>query len=92
MRRPIIATSAYRRELRRYVRKHPREAAQIADVLARLEADAFQPSLKAHKLQGKYAGRWACSGGYDLRIVFVFILTDAESIALLTIGTHDDVY
>jgi mRNA-degrading endonuclease YafQ of YafQ-DinJ toxin-antitoxin module len=39
------------------------------------------------------SGIWASSGGYDVRIVFRFIQTaDAEMIALLSIGTHDEIY
>lgn len=36
---------------------------------------------------------WACSAGYDLRIVFKYVEDeDGEAISLLTIGTHDEVY
>ena len=34
--------------------------------------DPFDPALETHKLKGKLAGAWACSAGYDLRIVFDF--------------------
>jgi mRNA-degrading endonuclease YafQ of YafQ-DinJ toxin-antitoxin module len=32
--------------------------------------DAAHASLRTHKLRGSLAGCWACSAGYDLRIVF----------------------
>ena len=36
---------------------------------------------------------YACSAGYDVRIVFEFFRhKGAEAIQLVTIGTHDDVY
>jgi mRNA-degrading endonuclease YafQ of YafQ-DinJ toxin-antitoxin module len=58
-----------------------------------LAADCFHPRLKTHKLRGELEGSWACSAGYDLRIVFKFIgYEGAEAILLLTVGTHEEVY
>jgi mRNA interferase YafQ len=58
-----------------------------------LAEDAFQPSLKTHKLKGELAGSWACGAGYDLRIIFEFVQHEgAEAIQLQMVGTHDDVY
>ncbi|MEA3414675.1 MAG: plasmid stabilization protein [Thermodesulfobacteriota bacterium] len=55
----------------------------------------FAPQLETHKLKGKLSGSWACSAGYDLRIVFDFVKAkkgSADDILLLAIGTHDEVY
>jgi len=58
-----------------------------------LSEDAFHPQLKTHKLKGKLAGSWACSAGYDLRVVFEFVKhKGAEAILLESVGTHDEVY
>ncbi len=58
-----------------------------------LHDDAFDARLKTHKLKGDLVGVWACSAGYDLRILFEFVThSNAEAILLLTIGTHDEVY
>ena len=62
-------------------------------MLENLAVDAFAPRLRTHKLKGGLDGVWACSAGYDLRILFDFI--DGENgptILLITIGTHDSVY
>ena len=68
-------------------------AQAIGSTLALLEADAFDPRLRTHKLKGKLDGSWACSAGYDLRIIFSFVQQeDAEAILLETLGTHDEVY
>ena len=68
----------------------------MADVEAALQVlaqDAFDPRLKTHKLSGDLAGVWACSAGYDLRILFEFVEHEgAEAILLLTVGRHDEVY
>lgn len=58
-----------------------------------LSEDAFHPKLKTHKLKGNLEGSWACSSGYDLRIVFEFVASEgSEAILLQTLGTHDEVY
>jgi mRNA-degrading endonuclease YafQ of YafQ-DinJ toxin-antitoxin module len=59
------------------------------EVVYQLSLEPFQPSLKTHKLSG-FPNCWACSAGYDLRIIFEF--QDNGSIFLLSIGTHDEVY
>jgi len=81
--------------LRRTIRKHPEINEDLQSVLQSLLDNPFQPSLQTHKLKGKLEGSWACSAGYDLRIVFDFV--DAEEgsekdILLIDIGTHDEVY
>jgi mRNA-degrading endonuclease YafQ of YafQ-DinJ toxin-antitoxin module len=58
-----------------------------------LVTNCFHPSLKTHKLRGDLEGCWACSAGYDLRVVFKFVeYEESEAILLLTIGTHEEVY
>jgi len=49
--------------------KRPTLRAEIEQTLKLLAEDRFAPSLETHKLKGKLAGFWACSVGYDLRIV-----------------------
>jgi len=45
-----------------------------------------------HKLKGKLKNSWACSAGYDLRIVFQFVRHQQnEAILLEAAGTHDEV-
>jgi mRNA interferase YafQ len=42
---------------------------------------------------GSLEGFWACSAGYDLRIIFRFVSREGkEAILLETIGTHEEVY
>jgi mRNA-degrading endonuclease YafQ of YafQ-DinJ toxin-antitoxin module len=75
------------------VEKDPRLAKGLIKALELLEEDAFHPSLRTHKLKGRLADRWACSAGYDLRILFRFVVhEEAEAILLLTVGGHEEVY
>jgi mRNA-degrading endonuclease YafQ of YafQ-DinJ toxin-antitoxin module len=54
--------------------------------------------LKTHKLRGDLKGCWACSVNYSVRIVFAVGAIEtidgvtAETILLLSVGTHDEVY
>jgi addiction module RelE/StbE family toxin len=58
-----------------------------------LQEDASDTRLGSHKLKGDLAGLWACSAGYDLRIVFeIAKQADDEIILLVSVGTHDEVY
>jgi mRNA-degrading endonuclease YafQ of YafQ-DinJ toxin-antitoxin module len=93
MRRLLLPSAAFVRAARRLVKKNPEAGPLLQAAFESLAEDAFLPALKTHKLKGELAGSWACSAGYDLRIVFEFIQHDgAEAILLQTIGTHDEVY
>lgn len=93
MRRLLLQSAAFVRAARRLVKKHSDAGPSLKSALESLAEDAFQASLKTHKLKGEFAGSWACSAGYDLRIVFEFVEHDGdEAILLKTVGTHDEVY
>ena len=75
------------------MKKHPEVGPTLEATFAALMEDAFQAVLKTHKLKGELAGSWACSAGYDLRLVFEFVQHEGtEAILLQNIGTHDEVY
>jgi addiction module RelE/StbE family toxin len=91
--RILLRSPAFGRDLRRWLKSHPDLAASIVATLDQLSADAAHPTLRTHKLRGPLAGCWACSAGYDLRIVFEYAQHEGrEAIVLLALGTHDEVY
>ena len=93
MNRELLRSGAFIRTARRYLKKHPHAADELEGTLLLLSKDAFDPRLKTHKLTGDLDGVWACSAGYDLRILFELVQHEgAEAILLLTMGTHDNVY
>jgi addiction module RelE/StbE family toxin len=93
VKRELIRTNAFIRAARRYVKKHAHSTAALEASLTLLEQDAFDPRLKTHKLKGDLDGCWACSAGYNLRIIFNFVEQDGhEAISLLALGSHDEVY
>ena len=93
MRRLLLRSAAFVRAARRLVKKNPETGPILQTTLESLAEEAFDPALKTHKLKGELAGSWACSAGYDLRIVFEFVQHQgSEAILLQTVGTHDVVY
>jgi mRNA-degrading endonuclease YafQ of YafQ-DinJ toxin-antitoxin module len=93
MRRTLLQSPGFVRAARRLVKKHPEIAPILRAAFVSLAEDAFQQALKTHKLKGELVGSWACSIGYDLRIVFDFVQHEgAEAVLVQTVGTHDEVY
>jgi mRNA-degrading endonuclease YafQ of YafQ-DinJ toxin-antitoxin module len=93
--RTLVWSSSFVRALRRRVRRWPGLRDEVEKTLRQLAEDAFHPSLHSHKLKGQLSGAWACSVGYDVRIVFEFVRnpeSGEEEILLLTVGSHDEVY
>lgn len=93
MTRVLLQSTTFVRAARRLMKKHPEAGSTLEATFAALVDDAFQAALKTHKLKGELAGSWACSAGYDLRLVFEFVQHEgAEAILLQNVGTHDEVY
>ena len=83
------------RALKRRIRRQPSLRGKVEQTLRQLAEDPFHPSLHSHKLKGQLSGAWACSVGYDVRILFEFVQnleSGEEEILLLTVGSHDEVY
>ena len=93
MKRLLLPSTVFIRSSRRFARKHPQLGPELRLTLESLAEDAFHPQLKTHKLKGKLAGSWACSAGYDLRVIFQFVKHKGQDAVLLEgVGTHDEVY
>ena len=96
--RHVCVTSPFRRAAKRAGKQAPQLAEEILAAIQLLEADMFAPALKTHKLRGDLEGCWACSVNYSVRIVFAVGKPEtidgvtAETILLLSVGTHDEVY
>ncbi len=89
----LIPAPSFIRASRRFLKKHPASASDLAALLLGLEADPFTPALRTHKLKGALAGSWAASAGYDLRVVFHLAQHQGQPAVILeAIGTHDEIY
>jgi mRNA-degrading endonuclease YafQ of YafQ-DinJ toxin-antitoxin module len=93
VKRLLLPSKAFTGRAKAVLKKHRQWAPEIRATLELLAADCFHPRLKTHKLKAELEGCWACSAGYDLRIIFKFVEHEgSEAILLLTIGTHEEVY
>ena len=68
----LANTPAFGREYKRLIKRNPQLRKSLEQTLRQLSADPFHPRLRTHKLTGVLSGSWACSAGYDLRILFEF--------------------
>ncbi|SPE52941.1 conserved hypothetical protein [Verrucomicrobia bacterium] len=73
MKRALLPTKAFARCAKRLAQRDHAFADDLRATLALLEEDAFHPALKTHKLKGKLKHSWACSAGYNARVVFQFV-------------------
>jgi mRNA-degrading endonuclease YafQ of YafQ-DinJ toxin-antitoxin module len=87
----LVTTAAFDRRARKFLTRHPDLRPRFAEVLGRLMADPFEPSLKLHALTGKFQGLQAVSLTYSYRITLTLQIT-AHEILLIDIGSHDEVY
>jgi mRNA interferase YafQ len=93
--RNLVMTPRFKRAFRKFVQRDKALELQIEQILDEMQTDLLAPNLGTHKLGGNLKGLRACSCGYDCRIVFSIEknkTTNEESIILIDIGTHDEVY
>ena len=93
--RTLIWSKTFLRVLKKLLKKRPDRRELIENTLRLLVDDPFNPKLETHKVKGKLSGTWACSVGYDLRIIFEFVREEngkEDGIFLIEMGTHDEVY
>jgi addiction module RelE/StbE family toxin len=91
----LVWSAKFTRAAKRAMRKNPSLMDDLSAALELLESDHSHPGLRTHKLKGELDGCWACSAGYDLRLVFEFRRQSQSrelEIHLLNVGTHDEVY
>jgi len=85
----IQFSSCFKGKYKKLIAKQPKVRALFETALALLMKNFKEPSLKTHKLSGKLKDCWAFYLTYDLRVIFE---RKKDTIILLNIGTHDEVY
>jgi len=91
----IVLTPHFIRAAKKLIKKTPSLQKKIEKTIELMENDVFNPSLITHKLSGDLDDLWACSCGYDYRIVFSFEKdpgSKSNMLLLVDIGTHDEIY
>ena len=95
VKRKLALSNSFRKSYKKFIAKKPLLKPLIQSALLKLEEEPFLPELKTHKLSGNLFGLYACSCGYDCRIIFSIEKdrkSKSEVILLIDIGTHDEVY
>ena len=87
----LVKDENYQRKERKFFRKHVHLVDKYAEVLTKLKINPFDPSLKTHKLKGELKEFYSCSLTYEYRIICIFLIQD-ETIVLVDIGSHNEVY
>jgi addiction module RelE/StbE family toxin len=91
--RELLLSASFIRAAKRMLKKHPDKSEDMQVALELISVNVFDHRLKTHKLKGEFEGSWACSLGYDFRIIFSFVpYQGSEAILLESIGTHEEVY
>jgi mRNA interferase YafQ len=89
----IIISPRFKRSYKKIVRKKPYLQESIDSAIMLLAEDPFSHSLNTHKLSGEFREFLSSKCGYDCRIVFsIKKIKEIDSIILVDIGKHDDVY
>ena len=81
---------SFARILKKWRKKHPELVNRFQQKLKLFKNEPFHPSLKTHSLTGSLEGSFAISINYEQRLLFKFL--SETKVALLDLGTHDDVY
>ncbi len=93
--RKLISTPRFDRSLKKFTKRNLVLEERVRKTLEQMTEDVFVSSLDTHKLGGNLDGIYACSCGYDCRVLFSIepdSETEFELIILLDVGKHDDVY
>ncbi|AEH45617.1 plasmid stabilization system [Thermodesulfatator indicus DSM 15286] len=87
----LIFTDTYLRQEKKFLKRHPELIERYKKILRLLELNPSHPSLRLHKLKGKFLGKYSVSITMSYRIIITFTVTE-KGIVLLDIGSHDEVY
>ena len=91
MKYKILYTKSYTKRASRFIRKHPELTGQYQKTLKLMEANPFHPSLRLHKLRGKFSELYSVSINIGYRITIELIF-DKEIIVPVNVGAHSEIY
>lgn len=87
----LIFTDTYEKREKKFLKRHPELVERYKKILRLLELNPTHPSLRLHKLKGKFAGKYSVSVTSSYRIILTFAVTE-KGIVLLDVGLHEEVY
>lgn len=59
-------------------------------VVEKLKINPYDHSLKTHKLKPPFVDTYSCSLSFKKRVLFIILVKD--SVTIVDIGSHDEVY
>jgi addiction module RelE/StbE family toxin len=86
----IFLDEGFKRSFRKIIRNNIDIKNKFTEKLELLKENPYHPFLKTHKLSGKLQNYMAFSIDYNFRVVFKFI--NNNTVLLIDIGTHEEVY
>lgn len=87
----LVWDAGFKRSYKKRVAPDPILRERFWDSLELFVEDPFSDALRTHKLTGALHGCWAFSVDLDCRVVFMF-LKGRNTVLLIDIGTHEEVY
>ncbi len=87
----LVFTETYLKREKAFLKKHKDLIPRYKKVLKLLEINPHHPSLRLHKLKGKFQDKYSVSITMSYRIILTFAVVENE-IVLIDIGHHDEVY
>jgi addiction module RelE/StbE family toxin len=86
----LIWDSGFKKRYRKIIKNNDYLKTKFHERLDLFCKDPFDSKLKTHKLSGNLKDLWAISITYDCRLIFSFCSDD--TVLLIDIGGHDEVY
>jgi addiction module RelE/StbE family toxin len=87
--RRLETTSRFERRLKVFLLAHPELKDKTYALINRLILNPFDMRNKTHRLSGPLRAFWSAHISWHYRLVF---LLNEETITLINIGSHDEVY
>ena len=87
----LIFPHSYIRRAKAFIKKHPDFLRQYEKTLLLLEQNPYHPSLRMHPLKGKLKGLHSVSINISYRITIELVVSE-QSITLINVGSHEEVY
>lgn len=87
----IITSKKFKKVAKKFFKKHPEVISRYKKTMNLIIEDPFHPSLRLHKLSGDLEGTYSISITMQYRITLEFYI-EGNSIILLNIGSHEEVY
>ena len=87
----LVFTETYLKREKKFLKNHTDLIERYKKVLKLLELNPNHPSLRLHKLKGKFSDKYSVSITMNYRIILTFTIVKDE-IVLIDVGAHNDIY